>query len=776
MTYYAHTGEKPDKSDWENLEAHLKRVAEFAQARAAVFDWGAVAYAMGALHDVGKASDDFTKYLVRSFSGEKCKGPDHSTAGAVIALQRYGDGLGKLMAFGVAGHHAGLANGARSGGGASSLKDRLDNAKPFKLPADCDLAAASVEAKAPTEAFAASFLIRMLFSCLVDADRLATEAFEAERKGETVERGWTGELTTLRDRLNAHLDSLRSKGEAVDDIRRDILATVRAGAALDPGLFTLTVPTGGGKTLSSLAFALDHAMRHGMRRVIYVIPFTSVVEQTADVFRAALKDDDAVLEHHSAFDVETFFKDRNGHDDEGAKGEIKLRQAAENWDRPVIVTTAVQFFESLFSHRPSACRKLHAVAGSVVVLDEAQTLPLHVLRPCLAAIQELARSYHTSLVLCTATQPAVHKENGFKDGLQGARPLVPNVSELFEKLHRVTVTRLPEPLADEDLADRLAAEPQVLCIVNNRRHARDLLSLLSERRPADEKIFHLSTCMCAAHRRAELATIKQRLKDKLPTRVVATSLVEAGVDFSFPVVYRAQAGLESVAQAAGRCNRNGELAPDKKGQVFVFDPAPEDNHKPPRELKQFAEIGKAVLAAHLDPLSPDALKAYFKRLYLARTHDELDGLKIGEGNNAIKGVLTALENEQGNDDDGYSHDYPFADIGKAFRLIDSPMVPVIVPYQSADDPERLQAVLGAFSNAPAEKIGGFARRLQPFVVQIPAKARVALLVAESAEAIRAEEFGDQFIMLTKPKLYDCVIGLNWSDPEFLAFEAAYFGK
>jgi CRISPR-associated endonuclease/helicase Cas3 len=770
VTYYAHTGENPDKSDWELLPVHLKRVAEFAQAFADVFGWGAVASAMGALHDVGKGKADFLNYLEKCFEAERARksrppSPGHSTEGAVIALNRYGDGPGKLMAFGIAGHHAGLANGARAGGGIGSLKDRLNDPEPFKLPVDCDLAPAALEGKIPFAAFSAAFLTRMLFSCLVDADRLATEAFEAERKGETVDRGWSGELTTLRDSLNAHLDSLRSKGEAVDDIRRDILATVRAGAALDPGLFTLTVPTGGGKTLSSLAFALDHAIRHGMRRVIYVIPFTSVVEQTADVFRAALKDDDAVLEHHSAFDAETFFKNRNDRDDEGAQGELKLRQAAENWDRPVIVTTAVQFFESLFSHRPSACRKLHAVAGSVVVLDEAQTLPLHVLRPCLAAIQELARSYHTSLVLCTATQPAVHKENGFKDGLRDARELAPDVSELFEKLHRVTVTRLPEPLGDNDLTQRLADAPSALCIVNNRRHARELTAKLREKlgeERAKEEVFHLSTCMCAAHRRKVLAAVKQRLKDKLPTRVVATSLVEAGVDFSFPVVYRAMAGLESVAQAAGRCNRNNELAPDK-GQVFVFDPAPDENHKPPRELKQFAEIGKAVLDAHPDPLSPAALTAYFTELYWERGHDQLDALEIGDGGDKINGVLAALGKYR------KGHNYPFADIGQAFCLIDSPMVPVIIPF----DRGRVDEIIAALRNPDTKHVGGLARRLQPFVVQIPRKARGELLKTGAATAIRAD-FGDQFIMLTNQDLYRPDIGLDWSDPTFRSIESGMF--
>lgn len=785
---YAHTGKQTSRADWEPLAKHLAEVGDMAAGFASHFGAAEIARAMGALHDVGKAKDEFQRYLIESCAkkesnpGEALKSPGHSTEGAVIARERYGKDLGKLMAFGIAGHHAGLTNGSRGGGGIGSLKDRLDGAELFKLPVDCNLAPTTVEGKIPFSAFSAAFLTRMLFSCLVDADRLATEAFDAERKGEKVERGWNGELTTLRDRLNAYLDGLRGKGEAVDHIRRDILAAARSKADQEPGLFTLTVPTGGGKTLSSLAFALDHAITHGMRRVIYVIPFTSVVEQTADVFREALKDDkdEIVLEHHSAFDAEMFFKSRNdkdvGKDEEGASGEVKLRQAMENWDRPVIVTTAVQFFESLFSNRTSACRKLHAIANAVVVLDEAQTLPLHVLRPCLAAIQELADNYKTSLVLCTATQPAVFQSDypGFKakplkerlesQWLRKKREeLAPDVAGLFEKLRRVTVTRLPEPLSDDDLTDRLAAAPQALCIVNNRRHARELTLKVREKlgeERAKEEVFHLSTCMCAAHRRKVLAVVKQRLKDKMPTRVVATSLVEAGVDFSFPVVYRAVAGLESIAQAAGRCNRNGDLP--ELGQVFVFEPAPDENHKPPHALKQFADIGEGVLKAHADPLSPDALTAYFKAVYWSK-EDRLDDSKLGDSGT---GVMQALKKYH------ETRDYPFADIGAGFRFIDSPMVPVIVTPKGAEN--VVGDLIGALRNHAVQRVGGLARKLQPYVVQVPHSALGALLKAKAAEVIRQEDFGDQFVLLTNCCIYFNDVGLDWSDPSFRSVEGDMF--
>lgn len=761
MEWYAHTGDKPDKSDWEPLPKHSEDVAEGGAERAAIFGAAEIVRAMGALHDVGKATEDFLRYLEG-----RGPSPDHSTTGAVIALKRYGDDLGKMMAFGIAGHHAGLANGARTSG----LTDRLATAKPFTLPPDCDLAAKSLNWEIPAalrvDSFAASFFIRLLFSALCDADFIATERFYAELRKEEVDRGWKGELSALETALDTHLAKLKGKNPKVDAIRTDLRKTVLENAAQRPGLFSLTVPTGGGKTLTSLAFALKHALRHGMRRVIYVAPFTSVVEQTADVFREALGDDEAVLEHHGAFDAEKYFKEK-GVDVEGAAGEIKLRRAAENWDRPVIVTTAVQFFDSLFANRTSKCRKLHNIAKSVVILDEAQTIPLKVLRPCLAAIRELARGYGTSLVLCTATQPAVLRSDRFPDGLEDVHELAPDVRKLFADLKRVEIERIPTRLSDDALMERLGDETSWLVIVNNRRHARELTELAKKHAPPDE-VFHLSTHMCPAHRRDVLAKIKAREKDKLPRRVVATSLVEAGVDFSFPVVYRAAAGLESIAQAAGRCNRNDELRPEK-GQVYVF--TPDTEHKAPVELAQFADSGEAVLNSGLDPLSPEAIEVYFKDVYWTRGHDELDALELGESGT---GVLAALEeyHEKTN--------YPFADIGQAFRLIDEAQFPIIVPYppKDADEVTRLVDMLRDPSKRDAEgkrqSTGRIARALRSYMVQVRPHVRAKLRSAGSVEIINESLYGDQFVWLSNPDLYDEDIGLNWDDPTYLAHERLSF--
>lgn len=746
----------PHGGPGEALADHLGDVAARAAAFGAAFGAAGAARAMGALHDVGKAELPFQAYL----RGQG-PSPDHSTAGAVLAVEKYGSHLGRLLAFGIAGHHAGLANGARPGAGLTPLRERLAGKAPLRLPPELDLAPSLADVKAlgplarpdgkPEVAF--SFLARMLFSCLVDADFLETERFYAGRNGEPVERGCDLDVAALRDRLAAHLAGFDHHPEScqpINRLRARVLAAARDKAAQPPGLFTLTVPTGGGKTLASLAFALDHAVRHDLRRVIYVIPFTSIVEQTAGVFRTALGSGDAVLEHHSAYDPGA--RKAAGIDDEDRDGGRKLRLAAQNWDRPVVVTTAVQFFESLFANRTSRCRKLHNIARSVVVLDEAQTLPLPLLRPCLEALRELARGYGASVVLCTATQPALLADDGFPDGLKAVAEIAPDPKALYQELKRVTVTRLPDPLDDGALAARLAGEDQVLCIVNNRRHARDLYRRIADLPGAR----HLTTCLCAAHRREVLDAIRADLKDGRPVRLIATSLIEAGVDISFPTVYRATAGLDSIAQAAGRCNRNGELD-GELGRVFVFDVADEETHRPPPELKQFAEVARGVLRHHAaDPLGLDAVRAYFQELYWRRGEDELDAAQVGEGRH--KGILKALREYAG------GLDFPFADIAAAFRIIDSPLVPVIVPFRPAHDPGLVDRLLRDLAFVPLP--GGIAARLQPYLVQVPPKARATLIAAGAAEVIRQDDFSDQFVRLTNAHLYHSDIGMDWEDPTF----------
>lgn len=736
-TYFAHSSGTPDRATWHPLSAHLGETGRRAAAFLERVGAGDMARVAGLLHDLGKYSRSFQERL----HGDPRR-VDHSTAGAKIAVERYGPLVGRMLAFCVAGHHAGLANGV-GGERITSLRDRLTSAFGRDIPPLDEIWRAEIDL--PTKlappairprnrdgiGFSAAFLTRMLFSALVDADFLDTEAYFAGLEGARPARGRHPGLGELKRRLDAWLADLAASAPpgAVNELRRRVLAHARERAACAPGLFSLTVPTGGGKTLASLAFALEHAQKHGQERVIYVIPFTSIVEQTAAVFRAALRDDGAgfVLEHHSAFDEDAVT---------GREARAKLRLAAENWDAPVVVTTAVQFFESLFAHRPSRCRKLHNVANAVVILDEAQTLPLALLRPCVAALDELARNYRSTVVLCTATQPALRAPD-FRDGFEDVREIAPDPPRLYRNLKRVAV-RDAKVLDDSALAARLRAADRVLCIVNTRRHARELFALLGDA----EGACHLTTLMCAKHRSEILGTVRARLREGAPVRLVATSLIEAGVDVDFPLVYRAAAGIDSLVQAAGRCNREGRLP---LGELHVFEPAEADGRRPPPEVAQFAAAARAVRRRYDDPLALDAIADYFREVYWLKG-DELDA----------KGILARLRERAD------TLDFPFETIAALFRVIETPLVPVIVPYRGADRSiDRLVDDLRR-----VERPGAIARRLQPYIVQIPRDARKGLISTGAAEIIRGEDFGEQFVLLVNEDLYDRRTGLSWDDPTF----------
>jgi CRISPR-associated endonuclease/helicase Cas3 len=428
----------------EALDAHSNAVAGTARKFSEKFGAGDMGGAAGLLHDLGKAKPEFQDYLL----GKRGSEP-HSAEGAKFAAEHYAmrcprpfeAPIGRLLAFAIAGHHSGLANGRAVGGGTSPLNDRLKAAEqiePWFARTDLPvLRGAPVPLMAAKhDPFGWQFFARMLFSALVDADSLETERWFAEANNEPVERGWSGALETLKTSLDRRLSEFDSDASELARLRAEVLLDCRAAANEPTGLFSLTVPTGGGKTLSSLAFALDHAIKHELDRIIYVIPFTSIVEQTAGEFRKALSDDDAILEHHSAFDEGAVRADKDLVEKDGTE---KIRLARQNWDRPIVVTTAVQFFESLFANRRSPCRKLHNIARSVVVLDEAQTLPLKLLRPCLAALNELARGYRTSVVLCTATQPALTKDAGLKapEALVAVREIIKPGRNLYGRLQRV---------------------------------------------------------------------------------------------------------------------------------------------------------------------------------------------------------------------------------------------------------------------------------------------------------------------------------------------------
>lgn len=741
--YYAHSAPPDTTHPWHGLADHLQATGDGAARSLERLGFAELGRVAGLLHDLGKYTPEFQKRLRGGPS------VNHSTAGAQMAGERYPGPLGKVIAFCVAGHHAGLANGVK-GDKTTALVDRLRQQVP-------DLASVwRDEIALPTLAFprvqlrgqdsagvTGSFLIRLLFSALVDADYLDTEAYYDGASGAASPRGRYPSLEALRHRLDCHLTKLNSEAAPtpVNALRAEVLAHVRQLAAESPGLFTLTVPTGGGKTLTSLAFALDHAVRHGLERVIYVIPYTNIIEQTAEVFREALAADapdapDCVVEHHSAFDEERI-KERSGRQ--------KLRLAMENWDAPIVVTTAVQFFESLFANRPSRCRKLHNIAGSVVVLDEIQTLPLGFLRPCVAAIEELARNWRASVVLSSATQPALAEDSGFAGGLRTVRELAPGPVRLQERPRRTRLRPL-EPLTEDELADRLRETPQVLCIVNTRRRARAVYEAIRGRDGA----VHLTTSMCARHRRQVLGNVLGRLKGAEPIRLVATSLVEAGVDLDFPVVWREEAGLESIIQAAGRCNREGHAT---SGDVFVFRFPAEDGRSAPPQIGRAASVARGVLRKHADPMSLEAIRDYFQTLYWASGDEALDR----------NGILPMLSERT------KSLDFPFETIAREFRLIETPMVPVIVRYRGADGTDRSADGLVRQLDF-VERPGGLARRLQPYTVPVPPRARAALLSAGSVRIVQEARFGEQFVVLENEDIYRDDIGLAWDDPEFRRIE------
>ena len=757
MHWYAHSAPDLPENEWQTLESHLKDVGDLAADKARHFKAQDLARIAGLLHDLGKYTDEFQQRL----KGSKVK-VDHSMHGAkqVLKQENIPTFFRWLLAHAIAGHHAGLADRKFSTDGqrTSALDERLNTqAKGFpKLSSDWQdeielPAIGSIPfSYSDNPAWQLSVLGRMLYSCLVDADFLDTDAFYRRIENRPARDLNYPLIDELKNRFDVYMAQPKFQSEeGINQTRKKILTTVRERAALAPGLFTLNVPTGGGKTLSSLAFALDHAKKHKLRRVILVIPFTSIVEQNAAVWREALsiKEDDAtLLEHHSAFNAETI-----NHKDPSSKD--KLREAAENWEPPIIVTTAVQFFESLFANRSSRCRKLHNITESVVILDEAQTLPTQLLRPCVAMIKELALNYRTSLVMCTATQPALRLEDGFDNGFDQPKELAPEPEQLHKQLERVRVEYIGER-TDDQLVEELLQQPQVLCIVNNRRHARALFEQIRD----SDGAAHLTTLMCAAHRSEKLADIRERLIAGQPVRLVSTSLIEAGVDVDFPAVYRAEAGLDSIAQAAGRCNREGKRSLEES-RVYVFK-ADEQWSVPP-ELKQYADAFRSVYRKHVNNLlSIEAIKDYFQEVYWQKTAGTQDGLDA-------KAILGCVHLDPM---DGDSLDIRFEQIANKFQMIESNMQPVIVPYVGGSEIQggSIEQLLNDLEYA--DQVGGIARKLQRYLVQIPEHGIKALRAYGAIQVIQPEKFGDQFLRLENKDLYDPECGLSWENPAYLSAE------
>ena len=735
MPFYAHSLENQLPEKWETMEQHEQRVAELcskflARIHPNLAPWGNL---LGRWHDLGKYSREFQKYLCDA-NNIQCEDlhrvdvsgkVDHSTAAAQLAVDKFAQ-AGKLLGYAFAGHHAGLPDWD-DGVSQSGLRQRLEKKIfDFESQAPRELAHIALPAlpKFPQlakdehfparAAFRVAFWIRMIFSGLVDADFLATEAFMSpDRQSQRANR--TVALGEMLSQLESHVDEIELGAETtpINSIRKQIGDTCISKASLAPGLFSLNVPTGGGKTIAGLLFALKHAVANELDRVIVAIPFTSIIEQNADVYRSIFEPlgDEVVLEHHSNLDPE--------------KETTANRLQAENWDAPLIVTTNVQFFESLFACKTSRCRKLHRIAKSVVILDEAQTLPVDLLKPTLFAIRELVEIYGCTVVICTATQPALDYRDDFTIGLKSVTPIIDESNALHENLKRVHVDYVGQ-IDDESLSQQLREHEKVLCIVNTRVNAATIFDMLGE----SENNFHLSTRMCAAHRKQVLdQQIRPRLKteSRQPCRVISTQLIEAGVDVDFPVVYRAITGLDSLAQAAGRCNREGRL---ELGRVYFFE---NESLPPPGLLRQTADSAKELLNQYDDLLSPEAIQHYFELHYWKKS----DGWDRHH-------VLKSIGNQPN------KLEFNFREVAAKYQFIREVTETILIPFD--DESKRLIEKLEKTSEARFLD-REFWRKLQRYGVQVRQHELVRLQKAGAVE-LQHERW-----VLIQSHLYDEKLGL-----------------
>lgn len=672
---YAHTP-RECSDEWQFLNKHLEDVARRAADFADAFGQSTAGKYIGLLHDLGKASPEFQNHLKQCHIavqlGEKPPRSkvDHKLAGAYYAAQS--NGPGGFLAIPLAGHHGGMP---RPSDIASKLSDPdviqkitsvLDNSLP--LIAD-SLSSPSIlpDIKNPLRL---EMFLRMIFSCLVDADYLDTEQHWEPVKAALRNPGMS--IVDLWKRFESQQNDMmtQAKDTPINRIRREVYEACITAAEHEPGVFRLTVPTGGGKTRSGMAFALKHAVQHSLDRVVVAIPYTSIIDQNAQIYRDILGAEN-VLEHHSAIEPS---------EDDGSEECPKARLAAENWDMPVVVTTTVQLFESLFSNKPSKCRKLHNLARSVIVLDEVQTLPVELLQPILDMLKDLVEHYGVSLVLSTATQPAFGKDSPYISGFPDMQEIVPDPNRYFDLLRRVKYRIEQQPWPWEMVAKEIHDRDQVLCVVNSRKDALQLFKLLD-----DPNALHLSTLMCQAHRRMVLDEIRKRLKNGNPCKVVSTQLVEAGVDLNFPCVMRALGPLDRIVQAAGRCNREGLM--DHPGEVIVF--MPEDGRAPQGNYSTAIADAELVLKRqNCDLNDPRIFERYFTMLW---QDCNLDAYKIEHSRSRIN--------------------YPV--VANNFKMIKNGMTGIVVPY----DIDEVQPILDTIKWKGSISGKGW-RALQPYIVNI----------------------------------------------------------
>lgn len=701
MEYIAHLNEERTQM----LKDHLCGTAELASCFAERFgksDWG---YCCGMLHDIGKYSLAFQEKIKNNSD----KRVDHSTAGAKVCFEK--GGMYRFMSYCIAGHHSGLPDYGSSydAGNAPTLegrkRKRIEDYSAFKS----EIKIPEINAipfdplKEPDPDFSLSVFIRMLYSCLVDADFLDTESFM--KNGQT-QRDSGEDVDVLLERLKDHVEDwlLNEDTDTVNGRRTEILRHCFESGRRERGIFQLTVPTGGGKTIASLAFALQHAVENQMDHVIYVIPYTSIIEQNAEVFRRILGDQN-VLENHYNVDYES-------------SEELKPMQlASENWDKPVVVTTNVQFFESLFANKSSRCRKLHNIANSVIIFDEAQMLPTDYLKPCITMMEELVGNFRSSIVLCTATQPAL---TSFFRRKMPVTELCPRVEEQFRFFERVTFKNVGI-VSEDELIEKLEREDQALCIVNTKKRAQRIYQKMN-----GEGVFHLSTTMYPKHRRRILEKIRKLVKNGERCILVSTSLVEAGVDLDFRAVYRQLAGVDSMIQAAGRCNREGKRdAKDSFAYIFQFE---EKEYVPGQQLQ--IDVSKMLLSGGVDISSLRGIEKYFEALYHFRG-ESLDKKKIFEEFKKQK--------------------YNFAKAAREFKLIEENTLTVFVSREEEAEELLRQIKRQGYTKSSMRKAGQYCVQLYDSDIE---KLRGAGMIRQISGDI------EDFFELVDKEQYTEEMGLN----------------
>ena len=749
----------------EHIEGVAQHCAQFLE-QAGLPKLAPLGRLLAQLHDAGKAQLAFQRYIL----GESTAKAPHSAAGALLAtslLHELSEELqlkklprtSQLLAYAISGHHRGLYD---YGGLEAKLKDRetkdrcketaeaLTNlrseiqswAKEHAKATESSLRELAKKVGATEQAQA---LIRLLFSCLVDADFLDTEAFMDEERKECRHEATSGyaSLEVLKDRLTKHMEGF-SKAGAINEARRAFLNRCREhGRTCPKGDYSLFLPTGGGKTLSSMAWALETALKHEAQRIIYVIPYTSIITQTAGIFREIFGEEH-VLEHHSDISF------AGGEASQEAERYERTRLLAENWDAPIIVTTNVQFFESLFSHKVSRNRKVHSIANSVVVFDEVQMFPTEFLSPMLRLLDDLKHIYGTQLLFCSATLPPFDKDhsspfkkvNDYHQLSDAIQPIVPEDPELFKVFDRVIYHLEEKTYATEELAQALGQHASALCIVNSRRDASQLYRALLETGKEAQEVIHLSRNMCSAHLKERIAEIRQRLKEDIPTIVISTQLIEAGVDIDLPIVYRAISGLDSIVQAGGRCNREGKRP--VPGEVYVFSLS--DGSKAVGAIAQGQHATRFLLdnreAETYTSIPLELIEAYYRRYYSS----------IGSFD--TKHVLEDLYDEE----EAKRWRFDFEQASDAFRLIDNVDHDLFVPYARGKDLiEELQRQTLRLDRRTM-------RELQQYHVSISKWKYEELKEARLLSEVVVNRDTKQTILVLAPQGYDETLGVCTTNP------------